>query len=231
MATYYWSCSHCKTNNPPHMTTCKTCGRMQADTQSSNRPNWLCPHCRTNNPPHLTICKSCGRMQADADSWSAFTSGPNRQEDGKANWVENGILYSGRPTGSYTSSTSYGSARYGNTWRNPKSTGKAIFLEFLLPGTGLMYVKRWGRGILLLVISLIGVIFYNGMLQSACPGTYQNGMCMYYTNIFVAGQAQQQLQQMYTQINTFALILALVWLALRIILVVNQVKKYNEENA
>lgn len=211
------------------MVTCKMCGRMQADDLSTSRPNWFCSSCKTSNPPHLTICKTCGRMQSD--EWSVRTSGANTQEAGGAIWAEKGVLHSGRPASNYASSTNYGAGKYAGISKNPKSVGRAIFLEFLLPGAGLFYVKRWGRGILAFVISLIGVIFYNGMMQSACPGTYQNGICTFYSNIFVIGQEQQQLQQTYTQINTWGLILALAWLVLRVILVVNLVKKYNEENA
>ncbi|SRR5579875_2129834 len=111
-----------------------------------------------------------------------------------------------------------------NTVTQPKSAGVALFLELLIPGAGFMYARSIGRGILVLVLTIVGIIVYFGMIQAACPGYYNasTGYCT--TNIFVVGQAEQ----IYSQLHLFALLIAVGWLILRLYGAVRLVRIYNK---
>jgi TM2 domain-containing membrane protein YozV len=110
--------------------------------------------------------------------------------------------------------------------RKPKSMGTAIVLEFLIPGAGLMYARAIGRGVFVLIVSFLGIVFYYGMLQSFCPGYYDASAGTCTTSIFVAGQAQQ----LYSQLNLVFGLLALAWLGLRIFSAARQVRHYNQQS-
>ncbi len=109
--------------------------------------------------------------------------------------------------------------------RSPKSVGMAVFLEFLIPGVGMMYARAIGRGIFILIISLIGVFFYYGMFQAICPGYYDPSAGTCTTSIFVGSQTQQ----LYSEYQVFAILLAFCWLGLRIWMAVVAVRQHNKK--
>jgi hypothetical protein len=101
----------------------------------------------------------------------------------------------------------------------------AVFLEFLIPGAGTMYARAIGRGILILIISLIGVIIYYGMYQEICPGYYDPSAGTCTTSIFVSGQVQQ----LYSEYQVIAIVVALCWFGLRIWGAIASVRKFNQK--
>jgi TM2 domain-containing membrane protein YozV len=111
------------------------------------------------------------------------------------------------------------------TAKSPKSVGMAVFLEFLIPGIGMMYARKIGGGIFILIISIFGVIFYYGMFQAICPGYYDPNAGTCTTSIFVGSQVQQ----LYSEYQVFAILLALCWLGLRIWIAVVSVRQHNKK--
>jgi TM2 domain-containing membrane protein YozV len=158
-----------------------------------------CASCGSIFPDYYVDCSKCGEPFKNSVGKMPGTSGSS------------GI--------SWTSSVSQTS-----TITKPKSRGVALFLELLIPGAGFIYARSVGRGILVLVLTIAGVIVYFSVLQAACPGYYNanTGYCT--TSIFVVGQAEQ----IYSQLHLFALLIAVGWLILRLYGAVRLVRICNE---
>lgn len=161
----------------------------------------------------MKTCASCGSIFPDYYSDCSKCGEPFKDGVGKRLGVSEsrGI--------SWTSSVSQTS-----TIAQSKSRGIALFLELIIPGAGFMYARSVGRGILVFVLTIAGVIVYFSMLHAACPGYYDasTGYCT--TSIFVVGQVGQ----IYSQLHLFALLIAAGWLILRLYGAVRLVRIYNE---
>ncbi|HCI78363.1 MAG TPA: hypothetical protein DHW02_01580 [Ktedonobacter sp.] len=101
--------------------------------------------------------------------------------------------------------------------------GWAIFLEICLSGTGFMYGGSIGKGFLILVVSIVGYIFYLGMFRAMCLGSFDftTGTCT------TLGFFADTVRNLDSGLQLMYIGGILLWLILRIVGVVRVIRRYN----